>query len=431
MNQFISDITLINQQHIALSFCFFLSFIRTMSNSEATPNEPTVETSSTGENLSPVKSKTENVQVVGIHLLDDVLGCTRMLAMLDQFSLSACVASYAPGEQCCGFRLTEQYAHQFHPEANTLEFGKTLPHALRFQMKNVEFEILCAMLGAPQPLVFANFEEFISSVRVRARIVDSAKRTQLAFGTSKAERPEDFWTYKEGTGYTIIPGQSLITALKKATQPDSPESTRYSFSCYRATEYVILHAIAQELAIVNPDLLRQLQQMWEMRPIKSGEYHDVFLDEYGSLENPLPTQFYIPGDRVWFRNPDPQSSNVSGYEGSWVIYLGNGLFSNFWKLDQPYTFADKCIEIYHWRDATFTDDEGELRIDETIVEDCIQKTKSNPALALGILKKMTRPRDPRNVFADGGCADVSREAPKAMCLGTAKIKLPDNNETIN
>jgi len=186
-----------------------------------------------------------------------------------------------------------------------------------------------------------------------------------------------------------------------------------------------LHAIAQELAFVNPDLLNQLQHLWEVRPIKSGEYHEVFLDEYGSIENPIPMKFYIPGDRVWFRNPDPLSADVSGYEGSWVIYLGSGLFSNFWKRNQPYTFTDKCIEIYHWRHATYCDEEGELRIDEAIVESCVQKTNSHPHLVQEILRRMERARDPKNVFAEGGCADVSREFPKAMCKQTARITIPN------
>ena len=393
--------------------------------------EPIIGKSPIQEIRLQVECITEKMHVAGIHLVEDVVGRMRMLAMLDKFRLFAYVTCYQFSEQCCIFRLKEQYVNQFHPKANTLEFSKTLPHELRFQVRSIECEIIFAMLGAPQPLVFSNFDEFASSVRVRARIVNSAKRTQLAFETSKAERPEDFWIYKECVGYTIIPGQSLITALEKATQPNFPGSTRYSFSCYRATEYVILHGIAQELAMVNPNLLRQLQQLWEVRPIKSGEYHDVFLDEYGSLENPIPTKFYIPGDRVWFRNPDAHSSNASGYEGSWVIYLGNGLFSNFWKMKEPYTFSDKCIEIYHWRHATYTDEDGELRIDESIVEDCVRRTKSDPDLSLEIVQKMARPRDPKNVFADGGCADVSREFPKAMCVGTAKIKIPNKNETIN
>jgi len=360
--------------------------------------------------------------IAGIHLTTDHSGRQRMLTMLAGLGLLPYISSRQTTGQCSIFSLNENVAHQFMPNANTLDLATTMPGELQSALDNVEYEIMLTMLGAPKPIEFPSFDEFISSVRTRARIVNSAKRTQLAFGTSTAERPAQYWVYDDDVGYTVIPGRSLITALEKATQP---EDTLYAFSCYRATEYVILHAIAQELADVNPDLLAQLQHLWEVRPIKSGEYHEVFLDEYGSIDNPLPIKFYIPGDRVWFRNPDPHSCEASGYEGSWVIYLGGGLFSNFWKRNQPYTFADKCIEIYHWRHATYLDTEGELRIDENVVEACVEKTRSRPDLAQEIIHRMAKPRDPKDVFAGGGCADVSREIPKPMCERTARIIVPN------
>src|SRR3546814_5001957 len=52
-------------------------------------------------------------------------------------------------------------------------------------------------------------------------------------------------------GFTIEPGVSLIEALQKATQPDA-SGKLYSFSCYRATEYVTLLGIARELHAAHP-----------------------------------------------------------------------------------------------------------------------------------------------------------------------------------
>src|SRR5690606_15451892 len=182
---------------------------------------------------------------------------------------------------------------------------------------------------------FPSYEELVSAIRIRKFIVQGARKTALAFDTEHAERPE-CWTYSEECGFTLRPGEPLIGSLEKATQPGR-SGKLYSFSCYRATEYVILLAIAQELAICNPDLMQRLQQQWETRAIMSGQFHDVFLREYGSMAEPLPPKYYVPGDRLWFRNPDEPSSNVEGYEGSWVFYLGDGLFTNFWKRDQPFT----------------------------------------------------------------------------------------------
>ncbi|MCF8196308.1 MAG: hypothetical protein K9J38_09955 [Polynucleobacter sp.] len=65
---------------------------------------------------------------------------------------------------------------------------------------------------------------------------------------------------------------------------------------------------------------------------------------------------------------------MTGYEGSFVFYLGNGLFSNFWKKDQPFTLTSKCTETYHWRDALVRDSDGDFQIDEAIVEACIEQT---------------------------------------------------------
>lgn len=40
------------------------------------------------------------------------------------------------------------------------------------------------------------------------------------------------------------------------------------------------------------------------------------------------------------------------------MYLGSGLFNNFWKREAPYTLTDKCLEIYHWRHGLYEDAEA-------------------------------------------------------------------------
>ena len=215
----------------------------------------------------------------------------------------------------------------------------------------------------------------------------------------------------------------MIEALICATQPEATGKL-YDFSCYRATEYVILLGLAQEAGQHNPSLLAQLQQVNEKHAIRSGLFHEVFLHEYGSLEAPLPAGFYVPGDRVWFRNPDSRSSDVTGYEGSWVIYVGSGLFSNFWKRDQPFTLQSKCIEIYHWRDGVKTNAAGDLWMDETIVDACVLETMQDPAKVQHILHQMMRIRDPKDVYAEGGCVDASRECPKQIAPTAIELVLP-------
>jgi hypothetical protein len=107
------------------------------------------------------------------------------------------------------------------------------------------------------------------------------------------------------------------------------------------------------------------------------------------------------------------------------MYLGCGLFTNFWKCDKPYSLTEKCVEIFHWRDGIYRDADGELQMDETVVEQRVRATLSNPTETARILELMLRMRDPSGVYADGGCIDTTREYPRWVCSGTSDIILPD------
>ena len=288
----------------------------------------------------------------------------------------------------------------------------------------LEREIWVALLGSPHRFAFHDLEALKSHVRVRRNMALAARLTALAFKTEAAERPEADWHYEEDPGFILKPGRPLITALIAATQPEATGKL-YDFSCYRATEYVILLGIAQELQVHHPALLAELQQLNERHAVRSGQFHEVFLIEYGSMEAPLPARFYVPGDRLWFRNPDERSADVTGYEGSWVMYMGGGLFSNFWKRDTPFTLESKAIEIFHWKDGVYTDAQGELQMDETVVERLVAQTEADPQARARVLDRMLRMRDPKGVYAEGGCIDTTREYPKSVSRGHCDLVLPN------
>jgi hypothetical protein len=322
------------------------------------------------------------------------------------------------------FRLNPAKQLEIAPDYSTLHLCEEFTLHTAGNLADLEKEILLAMLLGPVTFVYPSYAELASSVRIRQNIVEASRHTALSFHVSKIERPTEYWRYSEECGFTVLPGKPLIEALRMATQPEL-SGQQYSFSCYRATEYVILLGIAQEIATCNPALLRQLQQQWETRAIMSGKFHDVFLLEYGSMQKPLPAKYYVPGDRLWFRNPDERSSDVIGYEGSWVLYMGGGLFTNLWKCHQPYSLSEKCIEIYHWRSGVFQDENGDLQMDEAIVEECVRSTMQDAAELERMLELMMRLRDPSGVYADGGCIDTSREYPRCVHPLTTDIVLPD------
>jgi hypothetical protein len=327
---------------------------------------------------------------------------------------------YADGHH---FTLQPKPAAAWVPHCDTL----SLPHRLRIDPLNkeldLEIEIMVSMLMAPEALVFPSFEEFESAVRVRCNTVRAARKAALAFDTEAVERPADFWTYSEASGFTLQPGVDLVEALRKATQPEDPQHA-YAFSCYRATEYVLLLAIAEEAQRAHPELSTALHRQWEQRAIQSGEFHDVFLREYGSMDQPVPSRFYVPGDRVWFRNPDPHSADAPGYEGSWVIYLGSGQFNNFWKANAHFSYDSKCVEVYHWRHGAWKDDKGRVQIDEAEVERRVAETLADEQACARVLSLMQRPRDPRGVYDQGGCIDRTREFVLHLREGSNQIRLP-------
>ena len=159
---------------------------------------------------------------------------------------------------CWVLTLRPEIQTAWMPGHDTMALQQHLGHAaLASDPFALEREILIALLGSPLRFSFASLEALASHVRVRRNMTLAARKTALAFKTEAAERPEDHWQYDEERGFTLKPGRCLIDALIAATQPEATGKL-YDFSCYRATEYVILLGIAQELKIHHPVLLGQL-----------------------------------------------------------------------------------------------------------------------------------------------------------------------------
>jgi hypothetical protein len=338
--------------------------------------------------------------------------------------------SHHEGRPGVRFRLTPQAFARWTPQYNTLNLADQLKQlAGKPTEELLEQETLLAMLASPLGFVYPSLQEWESSTKIRINIARAASETFLAFDAYGAERPEEYWTYDEERGFIINPGKSMIEALRLATQPGQ-HGTVYSFSCYRATEYVVALGVAQEALRVNPSLYRKLQAQAQRRAIRSREFHDVFMKEYGSRLQPLPVSYYVPGDRVWFKNPDPGSAEALGFEGSWLFYMGNGVFSDFWKRGKSFTLDLKCMEIYHWRFGAYQDAEGIWRMDEKLVQDRMRETEQDPAKHARILEAMRKIQDGPGIYADGGCIDATREYTRFVRPESCNIELKDAQDVI-
>ena len=283
-------------------------------------------------------------------------------------------------------------------------------------------ETLLSMAISPVAFIFPNHLELGSALRMRRDIVETAKRTELVFAVNSSDRPERFWIDDETVGPVLRTESSIIQALEHALCPDL-SGRRYGFSCQRASEYLMLTGLTKELNRSNTDLLKKIEQQWRQAPLKRDNFLHSFLFERGSRHRPFPMRCYVPGSRIWFKNPDDYSSDIKGFEGSWVVYLGYGKFINLWDRSKPYTLESKCLEIYHWRDGAVLQDSGDLVMNEEIVREHVLETLSVPEECDRILKKMMRYRDPSGVYADGGCIDITRDSLRWVHPETTNIQI--------
>jgi hypothetical protein len=274
-------------------------------------------------------------------------------------------------------------------------------------------EIILAMALSPDVVYFGSEQELKSNLRMRRTVVQVASRTELNFDTSSITRPQAYWIYTKENGFLLRQGVSLADGLERALCPDVSGFT-YAFSCQRASEYLILYAVVCELQKVNKTGLNDVEQQWRKRALTGDDFLFRFLGERGTRENPMPMRYYIPGDRIWFKNPDDHSSDLEGFEGSWVIYLGGGRFCNLWDRHRPYTLEEKCLEIYYWSQCVEVSPAGIPWMNEAVVKEQVEKALHEQDLSGPILKKMMVYRDPTGVYAEGGCIDLSRDSFSAL-----------------
>jgi hypothetical protein len=321
------------------------------------------------------------------------------------------------------FRLRKELAEEWAPAGDTTQLCEKLQLDTKARADDLEKETLLAFLVSPVTYQFPSYGELESAVRIRRHIVEAARRTYAAFDTERIDRPTEYWRYDDDRGFILVPGQSLIAAIQAATQPGNSERL-YAFSCRRASESIVLLALAQELLLWNPELYGKLTRQFETRTIKGGEFETVFLRPTGSCHEPFPVKFFVPGEWVWFKNPDEASADVPGLEGSHTIYLGAGAFADFWKKDATDTLTTKCLAIFYWRQCIYRDPQGVMQIDGPKVENLVNQALEAPTEVARILGEMLQLQSPRGECG-GGSIEPTRDFLALVRPDTTNLVLPD------
>ena len=304
--------------------------------------------------------------------------------------------------------------HNLCQHADTSRLAASLGLISEHSAQDFILEAVLSMAVSPVIFDFSNLNDLEANLRMRLNVSSLARRAELNFDTNGLSRPEAYWSYVEGSGFILKEDASLIDGIECALCPDI-SGEHFSFSCQRATEYLMLHSLAIELSVTNPQKLKNIELQWRKKALVADDFLNAFAFEIGSSATPFPMRCYVPGDRVWFKNPDDFSSNIKGYEGSWVIYMGSGQFTNLWDKSKPYTLEAKCIEIYHWRQSVRKDKLGTLEINEDLVKKLLDQTLSSDEQVQNVLNVMMKYRDPQGVYEGGGCIDLTRDTFKRVC----------------
>lgn len=315
-----------------------------------------------------------------------------------------------------------QLLRELTPNFDTSQLANQLALQTKESVEDLYREIFLCMAASPVAYSFPTRAELFASIRARSHVVQTARRTELDFEVTQLSRPLSFWDQNDDGAFVLRPGESLVEALEAALCPDL-SGRRYSFSCREASEYLMLFGLAKELQTTNPHLLEELATTWCRAPLIADDFNDAFLFERGSRDRPFPKYCYVPGGRVWFKNPDEHSVEADGFEGSWVCYLGCGEFVNLWDKTKPYSIEKKCVEIYHWRHGVYTLGSGTVAMNENLVGEKMIATLSDAEETRRILAQMMEYRAPPGVYGTGGCIDMSRDSLKWVCEGTSNIRL--------
>jgi hypothetical protein len=160
-------------------------------------------------------------------------------------------------------------------------------------------------------------------------------------------------------------------SLRDAVDDAFVNQNAYAIGCYTATKLVFVKGVMDYYDRVreSPTLARLIQArlfsdrdpLSDIEPSKAWSFYPDFNPKDArpgkllSIIHEVSPKNFVPGDWVYFLNPDPVSSQKVGYEGSNAIYLGGGRFDDYYgENNHAFTYAEKLDEVFQWRYGVFS-----------------------------------------------------------------------------
>ncbi|QQE73901.1 protein-glutamine gamma-glutamyltransferase [Brevibacillus composti] len=185
--------------------------------------------------------------------------------------------------------------------------------AREWQVNHVQQEILQRMARGPEVFDYPAADFLRFELRLRGQIVISAQqlyRSGLAFATFEETRCHlTYWERTDFGGCQLRPQVPPSVAIEDIFR----NGRSYALECATAMVIILYHAVMQ--TIRRSDFDRMFQNLllydWRYDP-------DLQLTT-------APTQTFLPGDILYFDNPD-HLPETPEWQGENAVFLGNGLY---------------------------------------------------------------------------------------------------------
>ncbi|MGM0846745.1 MAG: protein-glutamine gamma-glutamyltransferase [Bacillota bacterium] len=191
--------------------------------------------------------------------------------------------------------------------------GSPLQQVGSLNLGNMDEEIAKKMLDAKGSYVYPSLKDLLFELKTRGNIIESAKEmseSKAVFTTFQyAACNPAYWMLTEAGGFRVRPDVRPSQAVEDIYR----NSALYAFECATACVIIFYHAV---LKSIGPSAFDSLFQdiylySWHVDP-------DLGLNTfYGD--------HYLPGDVVYFNNPDYSAENP-WYRGVNAVVLEDGQF---------------------------------------------------------------------------------------------------------